>query len=201
MERIADCLIISLFYNKSKLIEPDDNFLGISSMIKIRATSKPILIFHQYYGEGEMTDYSSFFKKAMKEFDEKICEWTGTIPMNELRIHENTNEGIYAFDSQKQIIHRLIVPTAELIWKWYNGVLYKIMHNAAIKNQVKPLNICAQESFKATMNDTVKIIDDEELINPVVQCADYLERSWKTLCSFSMTVYAELLPSWLIKAN
>ena len=200
MERVADCLVISLFYEGIKLIRPVDGFLGLSSMFKIRSPAKPILVFHQYPGEGEMAEYSAFFKRCVKDFEELVSGWTGGSPASDIRIHENTNEGIYAFDSQKQIIHRLIVPGSEIIWKWYNGVLYKIMHNAAIKNGVRPLKECVQQGFRDTLQDTVQINDDEERVVPQVLCADFLEKSWKAISSFYMTVYADVMPSWLINA-
>lgn len=198
MQRIADCLIISLFYEGGKICVPRDAFLGLSSMLKIRSQNKPILVFYQYQGLGEIAEYSVFFKKAVKEFDEMIAAWTGTPPLAEFKSHENQNEGIYAFDRQKQIIHRLLVPGSDVIWKWYNGVLYKIMHNSAINNQIKPLKKAAQEAFQDTLKENVKAVDDEETVKLEVLCADVLEQSWKALSSFYLTVYADILPSWLI---
>lgn len=201
MERISDCLILSLFYKDSALLSPEDNFLGLSSMLQSRSRTKPMLILHHYYKEGDMPDYSKFFKQAIKDFDELLCDWTQAEISNDIRIHENNNQGIYAFDPSKQIIHRLIVNSSEIVWKWYNGVLYKIMHNAVMKNKITPLNEIVTQSFKDTIKEEIKIIDDDQEIDPVVHYTDYLEKSWKTLSNFSMTVYTELLPSWIITTN
>lgn len=115
MERIGDCLIISLFYEGNQLINPFDNFFGLSNMLKSRNLNKPILIFHQYYYKTDTTDYSKFFLSAIKEFDELYCKWTNSALSTEIKIIENTNEGIYAFDSNKQIIHRLASPSSEIV--------------------------------------------------------------------------------------
>ena len=51
------------------------------------------------------------------------------------------------------------------------------MHNAAIKNGIKPLSQAVSAAFMSTLQETVKILDDEEVVQPVVLCADYLEKS------------------------
>lgn len=201
MERIADCLIISLFYDRNKLIETSDNFLGLKSMLKTRKNTKPILVFHQYWSEGQMSDYSTFFQKVIKDFDLLYCSWTGTSLSQEVRVLENMNEGVYAFDSTKQIIHRLVVPSSELVWKWYNGVLYKIMHSAATKNGIRPLGVVAQEAFRNTMVDCVSITDDDAQVEPEVQASNDLEKSWRALSCFSMNLSTEILPLWLIESK
>ena len=201
IEKIADCVIISLFYHKGKLIDTFDSFAGLAAALTSRKANKPVMVLYHFDGVAEMAELSSIFYKFIKEFDGKISSWTGLASLNEIRIVENLNEGLYAFDSSKQIIHRMVVSTAEVIWKWYNGVLYKIMHNASLKNQVKPLALAAQEAFEVTLKETVLIFEDENVVDPDVQISNYLEMSWKALSSFSFKVFAEILPLWTITSR
>ena len=201
IEKLSDCLIISIFYERDQIINSFDNFRGISSALASRPANKPILVMHHNDSEGQISEMSYFFSKAITEFDLKYCEWTRSNPSSDIKVIENINEGLYAFDPSKQIIHRLAVPTSELVWKWYNGVLYKIMHNAALKTNVKPLVVAAQEAFDATMKETILVADNENIIEPEAQVSNYMEESWKALSSFSFTVYAEILPLWTITST
>jgi hypothetical protein len=201
IEKIADCLIVSLFYRQGKALEPFDGFAGISAALGGRKASKPIMILHHFDGVGEMNDYSLFFHQAIKDFDKKISEWTGLAALNDVQIKESMNEGLYAFDVSKQVIHRLVVSSSEEIWKWYNGVLYKIMHNAALKTQIKPLVPATQEAFASTLKETVLIFEDENVVDPDIQVSNYLEMSWKAIHSFSFKVFADILPLWTITSR
>ena len=201
IEKMADCIIISLFYNKTKLIETFDSFAGLAGALASRKANKPVMVLYHFDGVAEMTELSAIFLKFIKDFDSKISSWTAQSCLNEIKIVENMNEGLYAFDSNKQIIHRMVVSTAEVIWKWYNGVLYKIMHNAALKNQVKPLALATQEAFEVTLKETILIFEDENVVDPGVQVSNYLEMSWKALSSFSFKVFADILPLWTITSR
>ena len=201
IEKISDCVIISLFYHKGKLIDTFDSFAGLAAALTARKANKPVMVLYHFDGVAEMAELSTIFYKFIKEIDGKISSWTGLAGLSDIRIVENMNEGLYAFDSSKQIIHRMVVSTAEVIWKWYNGVLYKIMHNASLKNQVKPLALATQEAFEVTLKETVLIFEDENVVDPEVQISNYLEMSWKALSSFSFKVFAEILPLWTITSR
>ena len=201
IEKMADCIIISIFYNKNKLIETFDSFAGLAGALASRKANKPIMVLYHFDRVAEMAELSAIFLKFIKEFDKKISSWTAQPCLNEIKIVENVNEGLYAFDSNKQIIHRMVVSTDEVIWKWYNGVLYKIMHNAAFKNQVKPLALATQEAFEVTLKETILIFEDENVVDPDVQVSKYLEMSWKALSNFSFKVFADILPLWTITSR
>lgn len=111
-DQLADCTILSLFYEDSKLIIPEDNFENLARLLKAHykdGNKKPLMVLHHYQKDAEVSEYFSFFLKVTDDFSHLLSRWANIEVSKQLSTHQKSNEGIYAFDQDRQIIHRLIV--------------------------------------------------------------------------------------------
>ncbi|CAG9328330.1 unnamed protein product [Blepharisma stoltei] len=196
LDQLSNCSILSLFYDKDKLIESEDGFEGLARMLKVHykeGSKKPMMVLHHFPKESDSSEYFSFFLKATEDFSHFLSKWAGIEVSKQLSTHQKNNEGIYAFDQDLQIIHRLIVPNAPIGWNWYNAILYKIMHNAALKDIQLNIKTFAQKSFSRVLKEMIKIYEFDEPVIPIAQCTDGEPNR------FQIKLFTNLSPSWTLE--
>lgn len=201
MDRLGDCLMLILHYEGGKLVDPGDNFDVISKVIAkrlVRENKKPMIVVHLFDRSKDLDGLFSEFQSCANEVTQMFSEWSGMPRPAELLTHKQPNEGVYAFDKVNQVIHRAIAPGTPLGWRWYNCILYKIMHDSVLKLADRAsFRSKIVQVFGELMREMLLIEDDESRVQPQVLYEGTVNE--RTLPqSVIDTVYCPFNPAWVV---
>ena len=187
IDQLADCLIINLFYKEETT---DLDMMSYVFYHHFREEKpKPIMVLHHLDSQLDQNAAFEVFGKLIEDFSEQLCLRGPMAKEPNFSTHKNQHEGIYAFDKENQVIHRLMLKDTPVSWKWYNAILYNIMHSHVSKFPNQPLKPKATQAFSTTLKSLLKIYEDEEPVIPIVH---------SNFTSHSLKLYSPIQPLWIL---
>jgi hypothetical protein len=198
VDRLADCLILVLNYEGGKLPGDFDVISKVIAKRLVRENKKPMIVVHAFDRMKDLDAFFQEFQEGVAQVTQMFCEWSGIPRPTELLSHKQANEGIYAFDKENQVIHRAYATGAPKGWRWYNCILYKIMHDAVLKLADRTsFRSKVVQVFGELLRELLVIEDDEARVQPQVLYEGFVNE--RTLPqSVVDTVYCSFSPAWVV---